>query len=395
MPRLWPALTALFLVACAGDERDAAIAERDSAGIGIVEHAPGAVEQVAVWTVAPEPLLDLGVVDGDPAYQFFRIGGGLRLDDGRIVVVNGGTAELRVFGPDGAHLQTVGGKGSGPGEFQLPWDIWRAPGDSIAVYDWEGQSVSLFSHDLAFGRVARFSPAFLNPPSFVGAYSNGDVLLYDPVFDIPEAGFDTIWAYARRYGIDGREVDTVGRYSMGIMGRYGDLGVVGGPAFQTRTILAVADDRVVVGPGDSYRLVYLDSAGAPRRIVRWHDADRAVTAADLEAYRQSRLAAARDDNARRREETRLAAQPVPETFAAYDALTADRTGSVWARAAVRPSRSGPARYTIFAEGRLIARAELPRDLRVLDIGADHVLGVVRDELDVEHVIVYRLSRGPR
>ena len=41
----------------------------------------------------------------------------LVLSDGRIVVANQGTYELRVFNPSGIHFDTWGGEGEGPGEF--------------------------------------------------------------------------------------------------------------------------------------------------------------------------------------------------------------------------------------------------------------------------------------
>jgi hypothetical protein len=384
---------ALVVAACASDSADPPVTVRDSVGITIVEHAADAVSVVPEWTIVEEPELDLGVVDGDPAFQFYQVFGGLRLDDGRIVIANGGSADVRVFRPDGSHLLSVGRKGEGPGEFNFPWTVWRVAGDSIAVYDYMLKRLTLFSNDFAFGRVALLSPALLNAPTPLGTFSNGDLLLYDPIFDIPDVGFDTIWAYAHRYGLDGAVVDTLGRYSMGVMGRYEQVSVVGGPAFQPRTVVAVAGDGLVVGPADDYRLHFLDPAGGLRRIARWHDEDLAVTSADMEAYRTQVLARARDDNARRRAEARLASQPVSKSFPAYEALIADRAGNLWMRGPSRPSRDEPAHYTILRDGRMVARAELPAGLRPLDIGANYLLGVVTDELDVEHVVLHRLVRA--
>lgn len=42
---------------------------------------------------------------------------------------------------------------------------------------------------------------------------------------------------------------------------------------------------------------------------------------------------------------------------------------------------------------LLARAELPDGLDPLEIGPDYVIGLRRDELDVELVEVYALRRG--
>ncbi|WP_419943063.1 hypothetical protein [Candidatus Palauibacter sp.] len=61
--------------------------------------------------------MSIGTAGGDPAYELFRVGGAMRLSDGRIVVANAGTGELRVYDPDGIHLASWGGQGDGPGEF--------------------------------------------------------------------------------------------------------------------------------------------------------------------------------------------------------------------------------------------------------------------------------------
>ena len=43
-------------------------------------------------------------------------------------------------------------------------------------------------------------------------------------------------------------------------------------------------------------------------------------------------------------------------------------------------------------GRAVARTEGPARFTVLDIGRDYVLGLRTDDLDVEHVEVYRITR---
>jgi hypothetical protein len=47
-----------------------------------------------------------------------------------------------------------------------------------------------------------------------------------------------------------------------------------------------------------------------------------------------------------------------------------------------------------AEGRLVARVRMPESFRPLHIGEDFVLGVERDDLDVEHVRMYRIRVEP-
>jgi len=77
---LLPALT--LIGSCSTDSATARDAVRDSAGIAIVETTSPAAE----WRLSPEPVLRIGVVDGDDAYQFSSIVFAARLSDGRIVI---------------------------------------------------------------------------------------------------------------------------------------------------------------------------------------------------------------------------------------------------------------------------------------------------------------------
>ena len=118
---------ALPLVSCAGGEGGgAAFTERDSAGVTIVENVRGSWSEAQSWRLSPEPAVDIGVLEGAPEYQLFRVGGALRLDDGRIVVANGGTGELRFYDEAGSYLSASGRKGEGPGEFKRPVGIAAA-----------------------------------------------------------------------------------------------------------------------------------------------------------------------------------------------------------------------------------------------------------------------------
>lgn len=88
-----------------------AVTVRDSAGIEIIQKSePGAAwAEGEGWELSERPRLDLGRLGGEEATQFHDVRGAVRLSGGRVVVANGGTGELRFFGPEGEHLLTTGG----------------------------------------------------------------------------------------------------------------------------------------------------------------------------------------------------------------------------------------------------------------------------------------------
>lgn len=86
----------------------------------------------AEWTLAG-PLVDIGEA-GDSLYTLEAIGS-VRLDDGRIVVLDGRTAEVRMYDEDGIFLLATGGRGEGPDAFRRPGRLRLSEADSLIVED--------------------------------------------------------------------------------------------------------------------------------------------------------------------------------------------------------------------------------------------------------------------
>ena len=108
----------------------------DSAGIQIVENARPPDGSRLGWRFDPEPTVSIGVLEGDEPHMLFNVSDATRLTDGRIVVINGGTMEMRVFDGSGAHVATWGGRGEGPGEFTDLHQVERLTGDSTIAWGW-------------------------------------------------------------------------------------------------------------------------------------------------------------------------------------------------------------------------------------------------------------------
>jgi hypothetical protein len=90
----------------------------------------------------------------------------------------------------------------------------------------------------------------------------------------------------------------------------------------------------------------------------------------------------------------IATHPRAERFPAFDELLADSAGNVWMQDAVLEHRDDGVRRWILlsADGTSFrARLEHPAALRLLRMHDEHVLAVERDELDVERLVVFRMS----
>ena len=88
-------LLACAIAACGSGEPRWAGTVSDSAGITIVENADPVWDERRAWRLSSSPIVTIGVVEGDAAYELFRTVGAVRLSDGRIVLASSGTHELR------------------------------------------------------------------------------------------------------------------------------------------------------------------------------------------------------------------------------------------------------------------------------------------------------------
>ena len=107
--------------------------EQQDASVVIVENSGPVWEQP--WVIEESPLFRIGDLSGQPEYELYRVSGAVRLSDGRLVIGNSGTSELRWYSETGEFIRSAGGAGEGPGEFSLLSVIIPIGGDSIAVGD--------------------------------------------------------------------------------------------------------------------------------------------------------------------------------------------------------------------------------------------------------------------
>ena len=123
--------------ACAGEaERDSAMVVDTVAGVVHVRHSADASR----WRL--REVAAIGSAEG-PA-SFGRVRSVVADREGNVYVADNQASEIRVFGPDGAHLRTFGRTGAGPGEFTDIYSLaWM--GDSLAVLDPRRGHITLLS----------------------------------------------------------------------------------------------------------------------------------------------------------------------------------------------------------------------------------------------------------
>lgn len=376
----------------------------DSAGIHVVYSARPVWTDADRWELAPAPTVTIGQRDGPPEQLLYQVRAAVRLDDGRIVIANAGSDELRFYDSRGRHLAKAGGSGEGPGEFRFLSGLEVIGGDSLAAFDWRLQRISVFD---AAGRFAR---SFVVPPFDGRANSIFEGVLGDDTFIMNSSTVyraederrglvrDTVTYFA---------VDREGAF-LGAVTRYPGTEVYEPPPasgyvvmsfpFGKSSTVAAGRDVLFLGSADRFEVEVYSATGELRRIFRRAHDPIPVTDEDVESFVQLRIEDVSDPGRRRVLENLYRGQPHPKTMPAHGEFLVDTQGNLWVSAyrgpLFQPSADRPISWSVFSpDGHWLGEVRIPSNLTILEIGDAYVLARATDEMDVERVELYRLIKG--
>lgn len=369
------AVTILALACSRDGEPASTIAVRDSSGVRIVENRTP-LDSLPIWRVADEPATVFG--DEGPDGGLYRVTGAVRLNDGRVAVGLGGEMELRVYDPDGTLAWRYGGEGEGPGEFRSLVPVASGSGrDSIRIWDFvAGRVTGVDASGVGASFVRLASTSLIFSPELAGPTGEGVYLLAGLRTDSERRGTRV---YAR-YDGEGRLLGQVDAPVPRVVHRkHGNVSLP--LMFSARSRFAAGSDGFWIGPGDREEVRQYDPQGALARIVRWPAEDRRVRETDIE-----RMGSMEFVTPLGRETIDPADYGFAERFPAHADLKVDRANRVWIQRYRRPGESGPSTWMVFdLDGHLVAKAEVPTELHVHDVGKDWILGVTQEETGLERV----------
>jgi hypothetical protein len=423
--RLFPA--AWLLAGCGAapsSEHGPRVAFADSAGVQLVRNLDRPADTTRMGMVEE---LRIGAADGHEEEMFHFVRGVATDAAGRIFVIDDGSRVIRLFDADGRFVRRIGQRGSGPGEFtSIAALVVR--GDTVHALDLNRHAGAFFD---AAGTLLRTYASMRSDRSMLRLMAAGPSGWYadpeSPFLRPPlELGAEQVyWTHVRR--IDMRQLDAAlasaaaadsvmvpvvsypfGR-SIGFLGSEGGStrGVFGGRPFFDPTGSSTVDGRgyVYVTAGWPLSIDVYDADGTMiRRISRAHDSipvtpdlvdevlRRARTYYDTLPQRASWMHALVEQS----KMPRLGWVPAAST------LRASSDGWLWVRRrdlepdpVLHVFSSGspppPAYWDVFdPEGVYRYTLRMPYRFAPHVVGPDHVVGVQRDEWDVEYVVRYAI-----
>lgn len=396
----------LIALAACGGERAAgdAIVVRDSSGVAIVEN--DLLRLDAACTVDATPSVSIGVEEGGEEYELESVTGARRLSDGRVVVALARDHQLRWYGADGMYIRASGRQGEGPGEFRQPFTLHRARGDTIFAGDIRPFRLLVFTPDGDWVRTIDAKPMMINSPNAIGLLDDGRMMLVVTdlgYFGAPVGQFVQGSRTVQLHAADGTTLDTVANLPHGRIGKLLEKSSFNTmPMFESYSHSAAADSFIVLGHGAERELrVHATGDGTPLvRLIRWNGPSRQVTEGDIEAERERERRTLEKAPANLRpmfeeayETNTSRDRPIADVMPAMNAIRLGADGRIWIREYKPPVDTTPANWIAFTrEGRFDCRlTALPRSSEQ-EFGADYLLVLERDSLDVERVKQYPISR---
>jgi hypothetical protein len=369
-----------------------------------------------LWSASNTPRLAASpaLVIGDrpePGHELSRVAGAVRLSDGRIVIADGGSLELRFFDSSGTLIEVVGGRGQGPGEFRRIEALAALAGDTLVALSLPGTAtffdpLGKFLRRVDASRIPTGLPEGLK---IIVAVLGDQSVVIGPV-PRPSPGPGTPrWVDSIplvRVGRDTAVRVRLGTFPFMLMAM--DDGVPRPPWFGPTAAFAALGASLFVGYGAQYAVRVIGSDGQVERVIRRRWTPVRVTRRDIDQYVTEwaeRWIKTTGPEAER-EKRDLRDDPYADEVPAYSQFLADRTGRLWVREAHLADAPGagqlatsplvPSVWSVFDRvGRWLGDVTMPARFLPTDIGADYVLGVARDADGLETVVRYRYGTGRR
>ena len=345
------------------------------------------------WRVGTRPIFVAGDGKGGDTVSFYRVRGAVTLPQGRIVVANAGGNELVYLNPDGSLLTRAGRKGEGPGEFVDVSGIGRAGDGSVWAMDLHRGTLSMFDDGGALIRTVPLrqlvSTSGMMPR---GVLTDGRLVLTS----------NSVLLGAK--AMDGDSTDVVvfdpgtGFHHAAARIPKPDFGdPVGSTIFGAPTVTVAGGDEIYWASGSRFEIFVLSPDGGLKARIQKPTAPRSLTSDVWLGYVDRRLTLVRGSPREReamRRQLRLQLDQLvrPRFLPFLDKMLLDHEGNLWVHE-YEIEGVLPGKWQVFnPQGRWLTTVELPERFRLHDVFSAGLLGVLRDDSDVERVVLLPLER---
>ena len=379
----------LLLTGCAEAQRDADL--------------PDLLRDLPEWEISSEPVLTLGGHAADANAVFHFPTSVQWLENGLLLVADQGPRQIRLF-DEGDHVRTFGREGEGPGEYRSLRSVGRLAGDTLVVFDPQGQRITWL---LPAGQVVRTVPLteWSSALEALQDQSPGEMMTAIRAYPASDGGV-LVEGFSEPL-LGGAEIDGGHRFSRIPFVHFdseGSFTEILGPYRGTeefehdgsRTIVSLGDRMLLatwegelwmtrrhdpefqrIHPPDGEVAWSVDFPARPISDETW--------ASLIEGRIQGMV-----PDARERTAERLNAMPRPDRKPALDRFLIGLDGRFWVRQYSPPSAEHSWWWVFEADGTPLAGLRLALDQEIVAARRDQVVIQTIDDLDVEEFRIHDL-----
>lgn len=344
------------------------------------------------------------------------LNGAVFLEPDRFVFVDGFSRHLVFVSTVSPDVVVVGGRGDGPGEYDLPYLLSPLDGGGVAVWDHLKMRLTLLNPDGTVAETANYTDTASSPPIFlvgnvsvVARFGDGTVAFREPQ-RIPRNGGrqlvgeyrDTLQYLIRSPGQSPRPIARLADEEL-YRSVQGTLRSEATVIFGHRSLSTQVGQHLAVTQTDLGFVQILDSSG--EQIARVPlPPGIAVTEAEVVAERARRKARAEDRERTFAElsgepftegdlDERIAAIPARRLAPPIDRMVGDLDGRLWLRLFRPGAQWEQWQVWDIAEVDPVLKfvLTLPMGEEFLDAAGDRVLLRQRDEMDVSYLVVRQIE----
>ncbi len=324
----------------------------------------------------------------------------IRLASGEVAVSVSGSHEIRIFGIDGTWVRSFGSEGRGPGEFGefAASRVWQTVDGTLLVDDSIQRRIHHFSAD---GHVINTTwvaiPERFSGSSWtLGVFGDGSILHQVVLGHLTGEPDDLIRnpTILLRLSPEGRFVDSLTSYPSRARFVNSVDGITHYPfiPFSVWTHAAVGPDTTVYLIGDRPEITRLSRSGAVVQTLSWNAERAPITSSRFGRYRSRSLEGIRRGRRRLYEAFYAKPLPIPKELPVAAALLVDKLGFIWIERYRFPWDEEIKFDVIDPESGWLGTITLPEPVTIYEIGADYLLGLRRDGMGVEQVVMLGLRR---
>lgn len=314
-------------------------------------------------------------------------------------------AGLLLLSSSGELVRQVGAEGRGPGEYVGISNLQLLPGDSLLVFDWDLNRVTVFppgSEEAAYSISVRSGsngmPIWVTrvpaKSSYLAAYRE-PFMASDPSSDLEPKPI-----IISSLGQDGSvEKDSVLVFPTSrplLLRQGGSITIRGNPFARESVYRMGSDGRLFYGWSDTLGIAIYSAAGE-----RVGGFSASLKPAEVTQQDMDMILAAVEEGPpgapwpaeMNRAFAEALREAVPETWPVFETFLVDEQGLVWVDTTVRSEADE--QWRVFADtGRPIGSATLPQGFEGMVVRNGTIYGVMKDDLDVPSVLGFKVELSP-